>query len=120
MIEPARRLFALVAIALCAVALGLAPPNDAKAQGLFDHPKYAAIVVDAGTGEVLYARRADALRYPASITKVMTLYLTFEALQTGRLSINDEIAVSAHAASQSPTKLGIRAGGTVKVDDAIR
>ena len=120
MIEPARRLFALLSIALVAMIIGTAPPNDAKAQGLFDHPKYAAIVVDAHSGEVLYARRADALRYPASITKVMTLYLTFEALQTGRLSLNDEIVVSPHAAAQSPTKLGIRAGGTVKVDDAIR
>ncbi len=120
MIEPARRLFALVAIAFSAIVLGLTPTTAARAQGLFDHPKYAAIVVDAHTGEVLYARRADALRYPASITKVMTLYLTFEALQTGRLSLNDEIVVSPHAASQSPTKLGIRAGGTVKVDDAIR
>ena len=120
MIQPARRLFAFVAAAIGALAMGATSPTVANAQGLFDHPKYAAIVVDAGTGEVLYARRADALRYPASITKVMTLYLTFEALATGRLTLNDSIVMSPHAASQSPTKLGAPAGSAVNVDLAIR
>jgi len=120
MIQPARRLLAVFAAAVGALVLGVAPPATASAQGLFDHPKYAAIVVDAGSGEVLYARRADALRYPASITKVMTLYLTFEALATGRLSMNDSIVMSQHAARQSPTKLGAPAGSAVNVDLAIR
>src|SRR5579875_715145 len=69
----------------------------AAAQGLFSQPRYAAIVVDASTGEVLYSKRADALRYPASITKIMTLYLAFEALSTGRLKLTDRVPVSEHA-----------------------
>jgi D-alanyl-D-alanine carboxypeptidase (penicillin-binding protein 5/6) len=83
-------------------------------------PKYAAIVVDANTGEVLYAKRADSPRYPASITKVMTLYLAFEALAEGRLKPTDMITVSARAASQPPTKLGVAAGDQISVDDAMR
>jgi D-alanyl-D-alanine carboxypeptidase (penicillin-binding protein 5/6) len=120
MIQPARRLFAFIAAAIGSLTLSAAPLTSAQAQGLFDHPKYAAIVVDAGSGEVLYARRADALRYPASITKVMTLYLTFEALATGRLKLDDQIVMSPHAARQSPTKLGAPAGTAIPVDLAIR
>src|SRR5690606_4654255 len=72
------------------------------------------------TGEVLYAKRADATRYPASITKVMTLYLTFEALTAGRLSLDDEVVFSPHAAAQQPTKLGVRAGDSITVLQAIK
>ena len=118
-----RNFFAALAIALAALsgaAATLAPVGQAQAQGLFDQPKYAAIVVDANTGEVLYAKRADALRYPASITKVMTLYLTFEALATGRLSLGERITVSAHAASMAPSKTKLRPGDTLTVDEAIR
>ncbi len=111
---------ALVVAALTTSAGTLAPVSRAQAQGLFDQPKYAAIVVDANTGEVLYAKRADALRYPASITKVMTLYLTFEALATGRLSLGERISVSAHAASMAPSKTKLRPGDTLTVDEAIR
>jgi len=109
--------------AVLAFAGAVSQPSVAAAQAgttLFQHEKYAAVVVDANTGEVLYARRADEPRYPASITKIMTLYLTFEALATGRLSVNDRIPVSAHAARQSPSKLGVRAGGTLTVDQAIK
>ena len=77
-----------------------------KPAGFQSSRKYAAIVVDAKTGEVLYAKRADAPRYPASITKVMTLYLLFEALETGEISMRDRITFSARAAGQS----GLTAG----------
>ena len=87
---------------------------------IVDSPKYAAIVVDATTGEVLYARRADSPRYPASITKVMTLYLVFEALESGRLSPNDRVVMSPRAAAQPPSKLGLAVGDSLSVDDAIR
>ncbi len=100
-----------------------AAPSQALAQGganLFQQEKYAAVVVDASSGEVLYARRADEPRYPASITKVMTLYLTFEALATGRLSPGDKITVSTHAWRQAPSKLGLRPGEQITVDAAIR
>ena len=65
-------------------------------------PRYAAIVMDAASGEILYQKRADSPRYPASITKIMTLYLTFEALSTGQLHETDMITVSPRAAGQSP------------------
>lgn len=83
------------------------------------NPKYAGIVVDAKTGKVLYSDDADSLRYPASLTKMMTLYLTFEALEAGRLSLDSKVTVSAHAASEPPSKLGVRAGGSVTVEQAI-
>ncbi|MCQ1836735.1 D-alanyl-D-alanine carboxypeptidase [Neorhizobium galegae] len=83
-------------------------------------PKYAGIVVDAKTGKVLYSEDPDGLRYPASLTKMMTLYLTFEALESGRISLETQVPVSAHAASEPPSKLGVRAGGSVSVDQAIR
>jgi D-alanyl-D-alanine carboxypeptidase len=79
----------------------------------------AAIVVDAKTGKTLYADNPDAKRYPASLTKMMTLYLLFEALHAGRTSLNATITVSAHAAAQEPSKLDVPAGGTISVRDAI-
>lgn len=82
--------------------------------------KYAGIVVDAKTGAVLYENDADAPRYPASLTKMMTLYLTFEALKAGKVSLDTRIPVSAHAASEPPTKLGLRAGSTIRVEDVIK
>lgn len=106
--------------ALCALAaLGAAAP-PAAALGLFSQSRNAAIVVDASTGEVLYQRRADALRYPASITKIMTLYLTFEALSTGRLKLTDRVPVSAHAAGMMPSKTNLRPGDSLSVDEAIK
>jgi D-alanyl-D-alanine carboxypeptidase (penicillin-binding protein 5/6) len=109
----------LVGLLLAALALaGLAHP--AAAGGLFGETRYAAIVVDASNGEVLYAKRADALRYPASITKIMTLYLTFEALSTGRLKLTDRVEVSSHAASMMPSKTQLRPGESLSVDEAIK
>jgi len=104
------------------VAAGLTPTPGAEplvAQS-GENTRYAAIVVDAESGEVLFARRADNPRYPASITKVMTLYMTFEALAEGRIAMDDMITVSPRAASQPPSKLGLAAGQRISVDDAIR
>jgi D-alanyl-D-alanine carboxypeptidase (penicillin-binding protein 5/6) len=119
MTQIARRLRSLLGLA-AALSIGLGALAPASAAPMFNSPKYAAIVVDASTGEVLYARRADQPRYPASITKVMTLYLTFEALAAGRLKLTDQVPVSAHAAAQPPTKIGLRPGQTISVDEAIR
>ncbi|PSM19742.1 D-alanyl-D-alanine carboxypeptidase [Nitratireductor sp. StC3] len=83
-------------------------------------PKYAAIVVDAQDGRVLFARNADSARYPASLTKMMTLYLLFEAMEQGRVSRDTPIPVSAYAASRPPSKLGLKAGQPVPADIAIR
>jgi D-alanyl-D-alanine carboxypeptidase (penicillin-binding protein 5/6) len=82
-------------------------------------PKSTAIVMDAGTGEILYAERSDSPRYPASVTKVMTMYMAFDALASGRLHLNDEIVVSPLAAAQPATKLGLRAGETITVENAL-
>jgi D-alanyl-D-alanine carboxypeptidase len=79
----------------------------------------AAIVVDAKTGKVLYASNADTKAYPASLTKMMTLYLVFEALESRRISLDTRITVSKYAASQPPSKLGVPAGRTITVKDAI-
>ncbi|MDO1583730.1 D-alanyl-D-alanine carboxypeptidase [Rhizobium oryzicola] len=81
--------------------------------------KSAGIVVDAKTGKVLYSEDPDGLRYPASLTKMMTLYLTFEALEAGRLKLDSPVPVSAHAAAEPPSKLGVRPGGSVTVEQAI-
>jgi D-alanyl-D-alanine carboxypeptidase (penicillin-binding protein 5/6) len=118
----ARRVFAFLALAVLASA-ALAQPAAAQipyANLLFGQPRYAAYVIDANSGEVLYEKNADSPRYPASITKLMTLYLTFEALQAGKLSLSDRVYVSGHAANTAPSKLGVRAGDSVSVDEAIR
>jgi D-alanyl-D-alanine carboxypeptidase len=81
---------------------------------------YAAIVVDGNSGNVMHATNADALRHPASLTKIMTLYLLFERLDAGKIKLDTPLAVSEHAARQSPTKLGLKAGSTIPVEDAIK
>jgi D-alanyl-D-alanine carboxypeptidase len=80
----------------------------------------AAIVVDGATGRELFGVDENALRHPASITKVMTLYLLFEQMEKGRIHLSDEIPVSEHAAAQAPSKLGLRAGSSIRVEDAIK
>jgi D-alanyl-D-alanine carboxypeptidase len=83
-------------------------------------PPFASIVVDGNSGAVLQAASADALRHPASLTKVMTLYLLFERLESGRLKLDSTLRVSEHAADQAPTKLGLKPGQTISVEDAIK
>lgn len=79
----------------------------------------AAIVIDANTGKTLYASNANARRYPASLTKMMTLYLTFEALAKGKITKSTQVPFSANAAAEPPTKLGVRTGSSVSVETAI-
>jgi D-alanyl-D-alanine carboxypeptidase len=112
----------LVRIGLCCVALGAAlvslagtAPAAARA-----NPKYASIVVDANSNKVLYSRNADGYRYPASLTKLMTLYLTFANIQAGKLSLADKLTVSRHAAAQAPSKLGLKPGQKISVRDCIK
>jgi D-alanyl-D-alanine carboxypeptidase len=83
-------------------------------------PPYSDIMVDDNSGQVLHETDPDALRHPASLTKVMTLYLLFGELESGRIKLDYDLAVSARAAEQNPTKLGLRAGQTIKVEDAIK
>lgn len=80
----------------------------------------AALVADMDTGRVLYQENANELNYPASLTKIMTLYLTFDALEHGRLNLNDYLIVSQSAANAEPVKLGLPAGSKIRVEDAIK
>jgi D-alanyl-D-alanine carboxypeptidase/D-alanyl-D-alanine carboxypeptidase (penicillin-binding protein 5/6) len=80
--------------------------------------RYAAIVIDANTGKTLFASNADAQRYPASLTKMMTLYMLFEAMQAGRMNKDTRIPVSAYAAARPPTKIGFRSGQSIRAEDA--
>jgi D-alanyl-D-alanine carboxypeptidase len=106
-----RRLRAMVAaVAVAAVALGA---GVAHAGG------YGAIVIDATTGKVVESVNPDEQIHPASLTKMMTLYLAFQALQNGKLKIDQQLPVSSWAANKSPTKLGLRNGQTVSVEDCI-
>ena len=82
--------------------------------------KYASIVIDLDSHKVLHARDADETRYPASLTKVMTLYLVFDALDAGKLKLSERMTVSRAASRQQPSKLGLKSGATIKVEDAIR
>ena len=100
-------------IAVCLATSPLSSPASAA------EDKYAAIVVDANSGRVLFSRSADAERYPASLTKMMTLYVLFEELDAKRLTLSTKLTVSANAARQPPSKLGLKTGATIKVEDAI-
>jgi D-alanyl-D-alanine carboxypeptidase len=82
-------------------------------------PPRASLVLDANSGKILHSHNIDALRYPASITKVMTLYLLFEQLKLKRLSLDTELTVSEFASNQSPSKLGLKPGNTITVRDAM-
>jgi D-alanyl-D-alanine carboxypeptidase len=94
--------------------------ETSKSEPASDEPRYADIVVDGNSGAILHASNPDSLRHPASLTKIMTLYLLFEQLDAGKLKLDSSLEVSEHAAIQSPTKLGLRDGQTIKVEDAIK
>ncbi|MDO8877813.1 MAG: SPOR domain-containing protein [Pseudolabrys sp.] len=83
-------------------------------------PAQASIVVDANSGKIIQQTNADSIRHPASLTKIMTLYMLFERLESGKLKLNSELPVSAHAAAQAPSKLGLKPGETIQVETAIR
>lgn len=103
----------LVALSLSfAVLLSAAAPAEAR--------RYASIVIDAVSGEVLHADKADRRAYPASLTKMMTLYLLFEAVDQGRLKMNQKLPVSRRAAGMPPSKIGLKRGQSIRVRDAIR
>ena len=102
-----------VFIAGLAIVLVVLSPHRAAEAG------YAAIVIDADSGQVLHAANPDTLNYPASLTKMMTLYLVFEAVEAGGTALSDELAVSANAAGQPRSKLGLKAGTTIRLYDAV-
>ena len=81
---------------------------------------YAAMVMDARTGEVLHARNADTRLHPASLTKMMTLYIAFEAIRLGEITLDTPVRISQHAANEPPSRLGLRAGSTIRFRYLIR
>jgi D-alanyl-D-alanine carboxypeptidase len=83
-------------------------------------PRYAAIVIDDNSGQVLHEANADETRHPASLAKIMTLYLLFEQLESGKMKLDTPLAVTAHAAKQRPVKLGLKAGQTISVEEALK
>ena len=101
---------------LLSFGAAIAPLSEAAAGSSIK----AAIIVDANTNSVLYADSADAQRAPASLTKIMTLYVLFAYLRAGKLTYDTDLVVTPHAAAQAPTKLGLKPGSTIKVIDAIK
>ena len=83
-------------------------------------PRYSAIIVDGNSGTTLTATDPDGVRHPASLTKIMTLYMLFERLESGKMNLDTEMAVSEHASDQDPTKLDLKPGSTIRVEDAIK
>ncbi|HEY0234553.1 MAG TPA: serine hydrolase [Afipia sp.] len=83
-------------------------------------PAFSSIIVDANSGATLQANSADSQRHPASLTKIMTLYLLFEKLDSGKLKLDTALNVSERASEQAPTKLGLRPGQSIRVEDAIK
>lgn len=106
--------FFTIVFALCLCVLTLSNTAHAKT-----NPRYASIVMDADTGLILHQRYADKKLHPASLTKAMTLIMLFDAVEHGRLRLNDRIPISRHAASMVPSKLNLPPGSTIKVKDAI-
>ncbi len=107
------KLSAILSCAMFTIAL-LTAPLSAQANN-----KYAAFIMDAETGATLHKKNAGKVLHPASLTKMMTLLMTFDALDKGELSLNSRVHISNHAASMIPSKLGLKPGSTIKVKDAI-
>lgn len=106
-------LSAIIVLAALILALSWSMLAEAK-------PRFSAIAVDARTGKVLFAKDADGLRHPASLTKVMTLYLVFQDLEAGKIKIYTKLKVSKRAAAMAPSKLGLKPESTITVEDAIK
>lgn len=111
-----RRRFAGFAFLACLIMAFCILPQAAQAQV---NEKYASFVMDADTGTILHQRHADKILHPASLTKVVTLLMVFDALREGKITLRDRIVVSNHAASMIPSKLDIPAGSSIRVEDAI-
>ena len=123
-----RNAFAIVAIAMLALLLN-SFDVEARGRNRADEDSdsdtgwregFASIVVDAKTGKILQETKADLPRHPASLTKIMTLYLLFEQIEAGRIKLDQKITISERAADQAPTKLDLDAGEKIEVEDAIK
>ena len=113
---PARRIVCLAITLLFGFGASLGQLSEAVAESRVK----AAIIVDANTNGVLYSQSADVLRSPASLTKIMTLYVLFAYMRAGKVSEDTDFKVTPHSAGQAPTKLGLKPGSTIKVKDCIK
>ena len=111
-LDACHRMLRLISLPVLTLLVGLLLPAAARAD-------YAALVIDAETGQVLHAESADTRNYPASLTKMMTLYMAFDALKAGKLTLDRRLPVSKRAASMAPSKLGLPVGSSIRVEDAI-
>ncbi|WP_421851205.1 D-alanyl-D-alanine carboxypeptidase [Oricola sp.] len=111
---PASQFVQALAVFVMAVMIAVGIAGTAEA-----NPKYASFIIDANSGKVLHSRHGDSPRYPASLTKMMTLYMLFEAMEQGKVRNNTRIVMSRHAASMQPSKLGIPAGRGLTAEQAI-
>jgi D-alanyl-D-alanine carboxypeptidase len=125
----ALRLCLLSAATLSIVSIAATDSADARRYYRHRHhaaaassysPSFSSIIVDGNSGNTLQATNADSLRHPASLTKIMTLYLLFERLESGKLKLDSTMDVSENASEQAPTKLGLQPGQTLRVEDAIK
>ncbi len=117
-LERLRRMAQLVCgVLLAGFLLATAGAGPAAAQ--IGSERYSSLILEARSGRMISAVNPDELRHPASLTKIMTLYMTFEALRDRRIALHQRVPMSAYAASMSPTKLGVPAGGRLTVEEAI-
>jgi D-alanyl-D-alanine carboxypeptidase len=124
--QPYKILFVIIMLMAFLPQPALAKPHTVKHHHRVRHhslvdrsASYSDIIIDGESGRILHATSPDSPRHPASLTKMMTLYLTFQALESERISLNQYIPVSYNAAEQAPSKLGLRPGARIKVEDAI-
>ena len=111
--SPARVLRRIGVAVVAATTLLAAAPSEAQAR------QYSGIVIDARTGKTLYAHEADDYRFPASLTKMMTLYMVFDALDRGEITLESRVRFSSYAAGRPPSKIGVGAGNSISVEQAI-
>lgn len=113
-------LLLMILLGGCSTSETLRPPPAPITTSFASTSKYAAIVVDANNGRALFQSNATAPRYPASLAKMMTLYMLFEAMEQSRVNASTQIPVSAYAAARPPSKIGLRPGETISVQSAIQ
>ena len=109
----------LPALLIISMVASAGPAEARKKKSSGENNRYAAFVIDATTGQVLFERNPDKVLHPASLTKVMTLLMLFEAIDSGKVTLRSRIPISKHAASMPASKLGLKAGSSIKVEDAI-
>lgn len=119
--DDSTRLFKIITVLLLGMVVAGCNTTSVLRATPFDIPsqRFAAIVVDETSGKVLYQARADSTRFPASLTKMMTMYMAFEALQNGKINKNSPVPISRKASRQPASKLYLKEGSTISVDDAL-